>query len=261
VRNPGESLAVGAAPALSPRARVTWLAHLFKACVKQHHRELVPALAPLIPKDAIVVDIGGHAGQFCKLFARMAPRGHVYSIEPGGYALSILRPAVRFNRLANVTIIPAAVGEAPGTATLRVPVKVSGSIGFGLGHLAGTGAGGERPTLAQSVEVTTLDRIVADHGIARLHFIKADIEGWELRMLRGAVRTLERLRPTLMVEVNRAALARAEDTPEDIHAMLDRLGYSGLALTPDLRFAAARRDIDSDVFFVPEERAAALSRD
>jgi len=44
------------------RARLTWLAHLFKACFKQHHRELRAPLSRFIGPDAVVFDVGAHAG-------------------------------------------------------------------------------------------------------------------------------------------------------------------------------------------------------
>ncbi|HUB97517.1 MAG TPA: FkbM family methyltransferase, partial [Stellaceae bacterium] len=151
-----------------------FLAHLFKAVFKQHHRELVPVLRPVIPDDAVVFDVGAHAGQFTKLFAKLAPRGFVYAFEPGSYARAILRAALRANRIRNVAIMPLALGERAGIAILTVPVKRSGSYGFGLAHLgAGTAAAAE----TEAVGVATLDDAVAALGLARLDFVKADIEG------------------------------------------------------------------------------------
>ena len=183
---------------LSSRARLTWLAHLFKSCVKQHHRELITSLRRFIPEDAVVLDVGGHAGQFAKLFARMAAKGHVYTVEHGSYALSILRPAVRFNRLRNITILPVGVSDSPSTATLQVPVKKSGSIGYGLGHIADfTKPCAQRPSIIDAISLTTIDRIAVSENLKRLDFIKADIEGWEFRMIVGAEQTLLRFRPAL----------------------------------------------------------------
>ena len=70
---------------LSWRARASYFAHAFKAVTRQHHTELKPALAPYIPRDAVVADVGGHSGPFAKLFAGLAPDGTVYTFEPGAY--------------------------------------------------------------------------------------------------------------------------------------------------------------------------------
>lgn len=243
---------------LTPRARLTWFAHLFKACMRRHHRSLAPALGRLIPRDAVVIDVGGHAGQFAKLFAGLAPDGHVYTLEPGSYALSILRVAIRATRLRNVTVLPVGLGDAPGEMTLSLPVKPSGSYGFGIAHLAETSADG-RPVIRETITVTTLDKLAAAQGLSRMDFIKADVEGWEYRMLMGAADTLERFRPSLMLEVSRPALARAGDTPEALFGHLAALGYSAFALTDDhRRFMPARAGEDNDFFFVQPAIAGLL---
>jgi FkbM family methyltransferase len=206
------------------RGRITpgFFAHLFKAVCKQHHRELLPLLRPIVPADAIVFDVGAHAGQFAKLFANLAPRGFVYAFEPGSYARSILRVAMRLNRLGNVAILPMALGGECGMAVLNVPVKRSGSYGFGLSHL---GAQESRPAEIEAVPVATLDATVAALRLDRLDLVKADIEGFELQMLRGARATLARLKPALLLELNEAHLARAGDSLAAAWQFLLDLGY------------------------------------
>jgi hypothetical protein len=62
--------------------------------------------------------------------------------------------------------------DAPGTAELRMPVKRSGSLGFGLAHLGhGAGTGHER---VESVRLVTIDGFCACLGLTRLDFIKAE---------------------------------------------------------------------------------------
>src|ERR1700750_1990842 len=88
----------------------SFLAHLFKATAQQHHRPLAEAIARFVPAEAVVFDIGAHAGQYTKLFARAALAGRVYAVEPGSYARSILRTVVWLHRLGNVSVLPMALG-------------------------------------------------------------------------------------------------------------------------------------------------------
>ena len=235
-------------PELSPRQRLTLLAHLFKAVAKQHHRELRPLLARYIPAQAVVVDAGAHAGQFTKLFAGLAPEGRVYAFEPGSYARYILATAVRWRRLGNVTVVPAGLGEAAGSAELSLPLKASGSLGFGLAHL-GAEEGG-RPAHRERVTITTLDGFVAETGLARLDFIKADLEGWEVRLLLGARASLARLRPVVLVELVAAHLARAGDRAEAAWEILAPLGYRAHKLGPGESPVEGFTG-DADYLFVP----------
>lgn len=236
------------------RRRVTYVAHLAKAVLRQHHRELLPVLRPLIPDDGVVFDVGGHAGQFAKLFAGLAPRGRVYSFEPGGYALSILTRVVRLRRLRNVTVVPKGLSDAAGAAVLHMPVKASGSYGFGLSHL-GSGET-DRRLRDEEISLTTIDAFRDLKALDRLDVIKADIEGWELRMLAGGARTIARFRPAILLEVSAAHLARAGDTVENLWEFLENLGYRPTPLaTAGGGFTAAPRHSGGDLLWLPEGHA------
>jgi FkbM family methyltransferase len=215
---------------LTPRQRAAWLAHVFKSATQQHHKPLRPLFAPLIPEDATVIDVGAHGGQFSKLFAGMAPRGRVYAFEPSAYARSVMIPALNVNRIANVTLVPLGLSDRPGELVLHTPIKRRGGLGYGTAHLGGEGSGAG---LDQTVRLVTLDAFAPEYGLTRLDFIKADIEGWELRALTGGEETLRRYRPALYLEVDAACLARAGDTPAELFAWLRALGYGGFT-TPDL---------------------------
>lgn len=215
---------------LTLRSRAGWLAHLYKASVQQHHRELEAAFQPYIPTDAVIFDVGAHAGQFSKLFAKMAPQGHVFAFEPSAYARSILQRALAWNRLGHVDIVPMGLSDAASLSTLTTPIKRRGGVGFGLAHLGQHQPGGE--AFEQTVELTTLDEFFEGHGLARLDFVKADIEGWETHMLRGGINTIAACRPALFLEINQQSLVRAGSTPAEIWTLLEPLGYRAL-MAPD----------------------------
>ena len=205
------------------RARAGWLSHVFKAATQQHHLYLRESFTRYIPKDAVVFDIGAHAGQFSKLFAKMAPEGQVYAFEPSVYARSILEPALSWNRIRNVEIVPMGLSDADGELTLATPIKKRGGMGFGLAHLGADTSG--RPVMNQTVKLTTLDGFARARALKRLDFIKADVEGWEAHILRGGMETLAAFKPVLFFEVVAESLARAETTPAEIWERLSGLGY------------------------------------
>jgi FkbM family methyltransferase len=227
----------------------SFIAHLFKATTQQHHRDLAPTIARFVPAPGVVFDVGAHAGQYTKLFARAASAGSVYAFEPGSYARAILRAVVALHRLENVAVMPMALGAACGVDRLSVPVKASGSYGFGLSHL---GRPQERwPAVAQElVALTTLDAVAAALRLDRLDFVKADIEGWELALLRGGEATLRRFRPALLLELLSPHLARAGDRIDDAFALLARLGYTAFELTPGYQLVPAAGPRDGEFWFI-----------
>jgi len=230
----------------------SFLAHLFKAATQQHHRALAPTIARLVPAAAVVFDVGAHAGQYTKLFARAASRGRVYAFEPGSYARSILRTVVWLHGLSNVVVVPIALGSEARVDTLTIPLKLRGSFGFGLSHL---GKPSERwqAVTQEIVAVATIDGVAERLGLDRLDFIKADIEGWELQLLRGAERALERFRPRLLLELSGRALARAGDRLDDAFNFLAARGYRGFRFAPEAGLVPLTRVEDGDFWFIPVE--------
>lgn len=230
----------------------SFLAHLLKATTQQHHRALAPTIARLVPSTAIVFDVGAHAGQYTKLFARAAADGRVYAFEPGSYARSILRTVIWLHGLSNVAVLPIALGSETGLDTLTIPLKESGSFGFGLSHL-GRPAERWRVVAQEIVAQTTIDSVVKTLGLDRLDFIKADVEGWELRLLQGAENTIGRCRPHLLLELADAALARAGDRLEDALSFLAARGYRAFRLEPQTGFVPISVPVDGDYWFIPVE--------
>lgn len=226
---------------LSWRGRATYVAHAGKAVFRQHHRELLPLLRRFVPRDAIVIDVGAHAGQFAKLFAALAPAGRIYAFEPSGYARSILNLAVHARRLSNVTVVGRALGDAPGEAVLSTPLKAKGSVRFGLAHFGTAG-----PGRSERVPIVTLDGFADEQRLTRLDFVKADVEGWEARMLAGGAATLQRLRPPMLLELIDSHLRRAGDDLASAWARLIAWGYTPHAWSSEgLTPLAAPRDGDS----------------
>lgn len=230
------------------RAHMTYHAHLFKALTRQHHTDLLPFLGQYVPQDGVVIDVGAHAGQFTKLFSKMVPQGHVYAFEPGSYALSILRKVVRLHGLKNVTLTPAGLSDAESTAVLQVPIKKSGSLGFGLSSLGKIESGA---THDDTVTLTTLDAFAAAHAIARMDLIKSDIEGWELHMLRGARQSIARFRPVLMLEACDARLRRAGDSFDALIEFLTDMHYDCFAQDKQGNLSALPDNKDCDLVAIP----------
>ncbi len=158
---------------------------------------------------------------------------------------------------ANVTVLPMALGAACGVETLSVPLKSSGSYGFGLSHL---GAPQERwHAVAQElVAMTTIDAVAAALALDRLDFIKADIEGWELSLLRGAANTLQRFRPHMLIELSAAHLARTGEPARRRLRLFDRVRLLGVRTCTRWGIGAGDGRADGDFWFISARRPGAL---
>lgn len=218
---------------LTLRQKLTYCAHLFKALSKQHHKKLIPILRTVITPRSIVMDVGGHAGQMTKLFAGLAHKGQVYTFEPGSYAFSILSKTKALKCLSNVTLINQGLSSVPGEVVLQVPLKRSGSMGFGISHIVENDESASSPSFRETITVTTLDAFVKSQNLERLDFIKIDVEGHELEVLKGGLETFKNLKPSLMIEVNGGNFERAGYGVDTLFEMMASLGYEASYIDED----------------------------
>lgn len=239
---------------LTIHGKLTYVAHLFKALTGKHHQEYLPVLKSVISEDSIIIDVGAHSGQFTKLFSSIVPDGKVYAFEPGSYARSILHKVIILHRLKNVTQINKGLGDSNKKEDLIMPIKKSGSLGFGLSHL-GIENADVKNTISETIDITTLDAFVESENLEKINLIKADIEGWEMRLLSGAKSVIQEWHPILTLEVNRLFLARAENTPEELWDFLIENGYEIFRLSYDGKYAlqtiSSPEPIDGNIICYP----------
>jgi FkbM family methyltransferase len=154
-----------------------------------------------------VVEAGANIGAHTILLAKqVGPRGTVYAFEPQRIVFQTLCANLALNSIANVYAQCAAVGDAAGT--IMVP-----TLDYDVeNNFGGLPLGG---TKGEAVPVITIDSL----DLPQCQFIKVDVEGMELSVLKGAARTIERCRPVLYVEND-----RPERSPPLIEYLLS-LGY------------------------------------
>lgn len=145
-------------------------------------------LGDFVPADRNAVDAGVWWGPWSWWLSRRAP--HVDSFEPNPSLVAKLRTALP----GNVTLHQVALSDEPGETTLWLPPGGAGTEGRASLHERDRPAAGWRPE-------TTVTARLDDFELHNVGFIKIDVEGHELAVLRGAVETIERERPNLMVEV------------------------------------------------------------
>jgi FkbM family methyltransferase len=199
-----------------------------------------------------VLDIGAHHGLYTLLASKQVGRvGKVFAFEPSPRERRSLRCHLILNHCWNVAVQPFAVARDDGKAELHV---VQGSQ---------TGCNSLRPpdvagaTLMASVRTVSLDSWVQRENVARVDFIKLDVEGAELEVLEGAHRLLERRpRPVALVEVQDVRTAPWGYRAREILRLLETKGYTWLELSADgsmRRLDTSREEFDGNFVACPEE--------
>lgn len=130
-----------------------------------------------------VLDVGAGVGSEVLTFSRLVgTTGRVFSIEAHPDAFRVLCRLVEVNELRNVVPIHAAVSDRPGTVGITTIAENIDS------HSTVNSVVNGREQIL--VEAQTLDDIVNEHEIARIDFLKMNIEGAEGPALRAADKTM-----------------------------------------------------------------------
>ncbi|HEV3395358.1 MAG TPA: FkbM family methyltransferase, partial [Xanthobacteraceae bacterium] len=139
----------------------------------------------------LVFDIGAHVGDRVAAFRRLGAR--VVAVEPQPALRTTLKLLHRRDRA--VTIEPVALGRSVGTIDLRLnldnPTVATASPDFIRAAAGAAGWEGQAWTRTLAVPMTTLDVLIARHGVPA--FIKIDVEGFEAEVLAGLSRPVAAL--------------------------------------------------------------------
>lgn len=143
----------------------------------------------------ISLDIGANIGLSTLLIAEACPGSKVTAFEPTPSAYRHLTANVdRAAGWKQISLQPLAVGDQVGTAKFK---DKPGSSHQNHVLMSGNGI---------DVTITTVDTFSELHSLPKVDFIKIDVEGFELAVLHGAVKTLLRHRPTIFFEFNEHAI-------------------------------------------------------
>lgn len=228
----------------------------------EHAEREIALLRERLGAGDVFIDVGANVGTFSVQLARAVDGLAVLAIEPVPAVHEALLQNVRKNGLdGSVQTAQKAVSDRPGTTFITSDLAACNYVLPSDRHRLPAGA-------AQVME-TTLDALVDERGLERVDFVKCDVEGMELRVLRGAEQVLERFAPELLLEIDERWTDRYGYRASEIFAFLDERGYDYLPIVDgDLvrRSADAATDVarTSDFLFIPrggkKARPASSSR-
>jgi len=191
--------------------------------LRRYEPEETRLILDLVKPHMVTMDIGANIGYFTLLMAHLVgSQGRVHAFEPNPVMLRKLEENIALNtafRDDRVAIHRVALGATEGEAEFFCPR---------LGHegLAGLRRTNRAPIAnVIRVPVQTIDGFIRAHGIERVDFIKMDIEGGELDVLRGSHRLLAELRPAILFEAFESNTAAYGYRVFEILSYLEQRGY------------------------------------
>jgi FkbM family methyltransferase len=164
-----------------------------------------------------LLDVGALHGVFSLAFTSQRPETAAVAVDASPYAFARLLYNTQKNRRGNVTPVECALSAAAGTLQMyfiwqhacggRVPVDYDRS---------------KQPIIP--VEMRTGDDLCSSLSFEP-DVIKIDVEGHELKVLKGLEKTIQRLRPLIFLELHPRLLLQEDDSLGGVAGLLADYGY------------------------------------
>jgi FkbM family methyltransferase len=169
-----------------------------------------------IKSGMTVLDIGADIGYYTLLFAKLVgSKGRVFSFEPIPKAKWYLDKNIEMNGLNNVRAFNFALFDKAGIACLEDPFtqsKINPS----------------KKTLSENdiqVEMKVFDEWKLKEEIDQIDWVKLDVEGAELNVLRGMKSALQSYHPGILIEVHPQQLESFGFSSSAVIEFLSEFGY------------------------------------
>ncbi len=169
---------------------------------------------------SVFYDLGANAGYFTLMANRVITEGKIYAFEPSPAARQLFEEHLKLNSAKitadNISLLPFAISDAEK----QIEFSDSNIQKEGNTYIKGSPifSGTENKITAQCYSVDGLQQ----QGFERPDVMKIDVEGAEYDVLQGAVNTLKRYKPCILLATHDCHLPGVQ---EKCVKLLKQLGY------------------------------------
>ncbi|CAB1061935.1 methyltransferase, FkbM family domain protein [Olavius sp. associated proteobacterium Delta 1] len=164
-----------------------------------------------------IFDIGANIGWYTLNFAKLPKVSKVFSFEPIPHTYHYLKKHLEINKIRNVFPFNLGFFDSIGSKTFYWTKNETGSAS--LENIQ------ERSHINKvDCKVSTLDHFTKDKP-DKIDLIKCDVEGAELFVFKGAMKTITRDKPIIFSEMLRKWSKKFQYHPDDIIKLLTNVGY------------------------------------
>ena len=182
------------------------------------------------------IDVGSHRGEVLDWFLKFAPKGKHYAFEPVPALFDALQKKYSHK---NCNICNIALSDVKGLSSFNYVTSNPAYSGLKKRNYDRK----KETEIIIQVQTDSLDQVVPSD--LPVHFIKIDVEGGEMNVLRGATRILSNSHPLIIFEFGIGGSDIYGTTPEQLFSFLKSFHY-GIFLLPD--FIQQRSSLGLDDF-------------
>jgi len=202
-------------------------------------------LNKFLKKDMVFVDIGANLGEYSLFAAKRLADGKVLAFEPMPKMYALLEENKALNQFDNIVILKYGLSAQEG----MLPIHEIENAHEGLSTFF---PGNQKSRTITNVPLKVFDAEVDSLGIERIDFIKIDIEGSELSALKGAIKSIQKFKPLVMVEINQQTYGLAGYSIDDVYSFFADISYTPFAITKTgALVSTTRKPVLENIVFKP----------
>ena len=190
---------------------------------------VVNALLSNLKKGSIFLDAGANVGYISAIGASLVgKKGEVHSFEPVPLYYQKLFELKRLNPRYKINTNNFALGNANENSKISLSKDIMGD-----NTLISTLLIPERVKEVVQISVQRLDDYIIKNELSNISLIKVDVEGYELLLLEGLTKYLEKVKlnlPTIVLEVNPSAYPFIGKSLNDLKQFIDNYNYIALSI-------------------------------
>jgi FkbM family methyltransferase len=173
-------------------------------------------LQTILKSGDTFIDVGANIGVHVARAAQLVgPSGRVIAVEPNTENCRLLLLTTEKNQFGNITLIPSALSDTGEWTWFGTHIGSNGGV-----------LPANNETLAQGFGFIVPIRQLDDIAPAGTRLIKIDVEGAEILVLRSGLVTLQRDRPSIIMEFSCEMIQRVSDVqPHTALNWIESLGY------------------------------------
>lgn len=162
-----------------------------------------------------IIDVGANFGYHSLFFSKEVSK-NVYAFEPQPQNIFLLNSNIDNNNITNVKIYPYAVSNNENQ--VYIPIISSNIKNANMGDIT--------LEINKSDNNVKVNSILLDNmNLFEIDIIKIDVQGWELNVLNGAKKLIERDKPILIIEFEKNQLAKNNISCEFLANSIREMGY------------------------------------
>lgn len=183
-----------------------------------YEKEDEEILFSLLKKNAVILDIGANIGWYSLLFSKRLAQSKIYAFEPIQDTYKNLVTNINLNKSSNIFSFNLGLSEKKGSLTYYYFPE--GSVLASEKNLINC------PKAKQvTCQVDALDAFILTQKLDQLDFIKCDVEGAELSVIKGGLASIKKFLPILFIELFERWTLQFNYHPNDVIDLLKTIGY------------------------------------